>query len=493
MPDICVIDVDGLRPDVLERALRTERLPGLTTLFGQGGSRSVAIPDVASTAPSITFCAQASIVTGSHPQDHGIPGNDFFDRLGKLTGGVPRHYGLDGGEQLRLMDAVNVFRKDLADRLLSPDVETIFERAAKQGIESLVVHNIYTRGATVSERPAIIELARFTKGGKLFGYRRGGYDELMLRRLERGLKKLSAEKPALIFTYFMGLDSYAHHHGPDAQHRYLCEVLDRQLVKLVELVKARRPDEEPYFIMVSDHGQFRTAGCDDSSMRLGSLWDQEFSVVFRAAGRRLMNHVIQRPDRTDAVVGMNGGMAHVYLRRERSRPWSEAPSFERDVLPVAEVLWEMSHLGRFGEEFRDSLDAIFIRDSERGGWHAPYQVFDSTGVIQSVASWSVSQEELVAPASRLATLSSIASGDIVLLTKGSRGMYFGAEGHSGIHGGLAKDDSLAVLYVGLGTDGATLSKPIVAAVADRQQQEQRSQASIADLKTVLEELWRAAG
>ena len=78
------LDIDGLRPDVFRAALEQNQLPNISRILGRKEerlSRGLVVPATAP-APSITFCSQACLFTGAHPQDHGIPGNQFFDRFG---------------------------------------------------------------------------------------------------------------------------------------------------------------------------------------------------------------------------------------------------------------------------------------------------------------------------------------------------------------------------------------------------------------------------
>jgi predicted AlkP superfamily pyrophosphatase or phosphodiesterase len=115
---VLLIDIDGLRPDVFSAALGNGRLPNIERfLGGLQLAKGVQLP-VLAPAPSITFCSQASLFTGAHPGQHGIPGNQFFDRFGSRNQGVPRHYAFDVGDTLAADDAVLVFTQGLASNCL---------------------------------------------------------------------------------------------------------------------------------------------------------------------------------------------------------------------------------------------------------------------------------------------------------------------------------------------------------------------------------------
>ena len=115
---LLLIDVDGLRPDVFSNALQSGQLPGFTNLFGGERLERGLLQPALSTAPSITFTSQASLFTGAHPAQHGVPGNQFFDRFGRHNYGSPRHNAFDVGDTLAVEDAVLVFSDGLASRCL---------------------------------------------------------------------------------------------------------------------------------------------------------------------------------------------------------------------------------------------------------------------------------------------------------------------------------------------------------------------------------------
>ena len=140
-----LIDIDGLRNDVFQEAMFRKSIPNIDLLLkGLPDKNSINIP-LTSTAPSITFSAQASIFTGNNSREHGIPGNQFFDRFGKLNSGRPRFYTFDVGVQLGFMDAIRVFSDGLASKLLR--VETIYTDLNKKGMRSVVAGNMYATGA----------------------------------------------------------------------------------------------------------------------------------------------------------------------------------------------------------------------------------------------------------------------------------------------------------------------------------------------------------
>ncbi len=68
--------LDGIRPDILQAAIRDGDAPTLGFLVEKGG----AIWDAVSVFPSITPAATAAIVTGMAPAESGIVGHAWYDR-----------------------------------------------------------------------------------------------------------------------------------------------------------------------------------------------------------------------------------------------------------------------------------------------------------------------------------------------------------------------------------------------------------------------------
>ena len=133
---LLVIDIDGLRQDVFHQALAEKKVPHLSGLLGGAENNFGCHLDPVSTFPSITFCAQSTIFTGKNPSVHGIPGNQFFDRFGRRTNGVPRFYAFDVGDALAYDDAVFTFTGPLGllGETIDPSARTLYERAAQHGL-----------------------------------------------------------------------------------------------------------------------------------------------------------------------------------------------------------------------------------------------------------------------------------------------------------------------------------------------------------------------
>ncbi len=482
---ILLIDIDGLRPDVFKQALNDGKIPVLTKLLGGADlSRGLQV-DALAPAPSITFASQASLFTGAHPKEHGIPGNQFFDRFGDFNKGVPRHYAFDVGDTLAADDAVLVFTHGLAANCLR--VPTIYEELAEQGYRSVVAGNMYAKGADVWLKPSLVDIARFTKGGNLFGMSSAEYDGEIIAETIEEIEQNGI--PDILTIYLMGLDHESHHHGPDAQYQHLVEVIDPLLAQLWDALLEAKSDYAPLVAIFSDHGQIKVIADDKHSLRLAFPFEKEIGHLFDALGLDVHDYPGEDPH-CDAVVASNGGLAHVYLQN-RTGHWADKPEFVRDVLPVAAAFWEAHETGNYASELKNALAGVLVRDVEKDSWDAPYQAFTPQGEIISLKEWFALQdpELYLDPVNRIQNLVSGMAGDMLLISNYAEGYYFGAP-IEGVHGGLHPDDSSAIFFIGApGMDAQnwqSTKKNIQTAIQERCQTEDDRQPSTADLYTALQ-------
>ncbi|MBN2005845.1 MAG: alkaline phosphatase family protein [Anaerolineae bacterium] len=477
-----LIIVDGLRRDVFLRALEGGELPHVARIVGGNHGDRACHVEAVSTAPSITFTAQASLITGQHPGAHGIPGNESFDRFGRISDGRPRHFGFDVGDTLAADDAVAVFASGLASRFLRPETPTLFEIVGAHGLRSAVFYYMYARGADFWQPPNVLDIARFTKGRGVLGLEAGAYDAGMLRHVVRRLD--GGERPDVLLAYFMGLDHHSHLHGTGSQPDYLRDVLDPQIGQLLDALARYGMVENTLFILASDHGQVDAVADDRHSLRLGFPFDIELIHIFNALGLDVHDKPGEDPN-CDAVMGLNGGLAHVYLQN-RARRWADPPDYVKDVLPVAEAFHRMNTEGRYAEELHDTLELILIRNVERDGWRANYDAYLGDERTQPLADHLAQHPELVYvdPVNRLHLAASEVSGDLLLVARGRDGYYFGAPIH-GVHGGLLPGESDPVLTFALPGGQpeavARLRATISGIVSDRCAQENGRCPSVADM------------
>ena len=358
---ILIFAIDGLAAEVFRHSLQAGDLPNISKLFS-GKSTSAALHlNAVSTAPSITFCSQTSIFTGLQPKQHGILGNQFFDRFGMHSGGIPRFYAFDLGGTYEIDDAVNVFiGNGLINNLLPKDRQTIYEAAGKAGLKSLVANNMLSRGASTWLKPSVADVARLTMSKGVGKLGAEAFDRKMVNRVLSYLNKKDC--PAVMTVYFLGLDHESHHHGKQIQPVYLRDVIDPQIGRLLRRLDDQGALNHLMAVFVSDHGQVEVIEDDRHSLRLSFPFDREMAYLFDALGLDVHDFPGEDPN-CDAVAACNGGMAYVYLRH-RVGAWNDVPRFSEDILPVAQALWETNLTGRYSPDMQGSLAAVLIRNAE---------------------------------------------------------------------------------------------------------------------------------
>lgn len=488
---LLLIDIDGLRQDVFHQALAENRIPNMSVLLGGPENDFGCHLDPVSPFPSITFCAQSTIFTGSEPSGHGIPGNQFFNRFGSRNGGTPRFYAFDVGDALAYDDAISTFTGavGLVGETLDPASPTLYERAARRGMSSAVVYHMISRSAAEWIRPSLVDIARFTKGGGLIGMSAEQYDTEMTEKAVAFLR--SGARPDILTLYFMGLDHTSHQDGPGTQLGYLSRVVDKLVGRLVDTLGELNLLEDTLTAIVSDHGQIEVIPDDRHSLRLSFPFDREMGYLFDALGLDVHDKPREGPD-TDSVVASNGGMAQVYLRRHQAG-WEAPPHFSLNVLRVAKAFWEAHETGRYAPDLHRSLSMVLVRNVEEEGWQAQYQALTPEGSLMSVETYLDQHPEIDtidAPA-RLRGLAGPLSGDVVLVSNYAEGFYFGGP-TTGVHGGLHPADSLAVASLGWPSASAEqrmwMEEIIRETVQERRIAHGRSRASLSDLAPVLEKL-----
>ncbi len=488
-PPVVIVDIDALRPDVLETGLRQGRLPNIARLFGGEGLPRGLFTPVMACAPSITFASQACLMTGAHPRQHGIPGSEFYDRFGLNSRGVPRHFAFDVGGTLAADDAVRVFTEGLAAWCLQEP--TLYEQLAGEGFRSVVAGHMYARGASKWLPPSVVNLARLTKGYGLVGLSPAEFDRHILKKALDYLDQSGT--PDLLVVYFLGVDSASHANGPQGQLPYLEAHLDAMIGELLEAVNAARRggSPDPFWILCSDHGMIDVLPDDRHSIRLAFPFERELAPLFEALGLDVHDHPGEDPH-SDAVVAMNGGSAQVYVKNREGR-WRTPPDFERDILPVARLFWEAHSTGRYTPDLEGALAGVLVRNVAAQGWHTNYLSFTPQGELLSLDDWFARQPPglYADPVNRLNNLAGPLSGDLFLISNLAEGFYFSGPTH-GVHGGLHPEDSGAIIAWGWPGSGEEtwlqVRGSIEQAIAGRCEAENGRQPGTADLWTGLQQI-----
>jgi predicted AlkP superfamily pyrophosphatase or phosphodiesterase len=235
-PMVILISIDGFRPDYLSRGVT----PTLSALAADG-----ATGPMRPSFPSLTFPNHYTLVTGLHPDHHGIVGNSFVDPvLGKFSMANTESGWWD-------------------------QAEPIWDTAEKAG---LTTATMFWPGSET------------TVHGVHPTYHRA-FDQAVTgdQRVDQLLTWMDATpRPDFATLYFDTVDTAGHRNGPDAPATTeAVAAVDASLARLIAGLKAKGLYERTVLVIVSDHGMAATS--PDRVMVLDDLIDLT-NVKITAAG-----------------------------------------------------------------------------------------------------------------------------------------------------------------------------------------------------------------
>lgn len=213
---LVLVSLDGFRPDYLDRDVDAPTLRWIA-----GGVRARLVP----VFPSKTFPNHYSLVTGLHPEQHGIVGNTMRDPL-RLVDGAPARFSLGNREAVR------------DGRWWGG--EPIWVTAERQGLRTAPLFWPGSEAEIGGVRPSVWQ----PFDGAL------PYED----RARAALDALDGGA-AFATVYIQATDDAGHAHGPDAPEvDAAVEAADRALALLVDGLRRRGRLATTDLVVVSDHG-----------------------------------------------------------------------------------------------------------------------------------------------------------------------------------------------------------------------------------------------
>jgi len=228
-PTTVLISLDGFRADFLQRNLT----PTLDRFVRSGISPQYMNPSF----PSLTFPNHFTLVTGLHPESHGVVGNTFWDP-----------------------DTRKEFYYTDPERSMQPEwwnAEPLWETAEKQGVRSAIhmwpgseAHIGDLEPSYVDQFNADEQLQR--KVGRILGW-------LDLPGDEDGVET-GDRRPQLIAAYVPNVDADGHAYGPNSTYiRSTIAEVDGMLHSLFSGLEERNLTDVVNVVIVSDHGMATTS------------------------------------------------------------------------------------------------------------------------------------------------------------------------------------------------------------------------------------------
>ncbi len=216
-PDLVIlISIDGFSPDYMGKG----QTPVLDALAAGG-----AFGPMRPSFPSVTFPNHYTLVTGLHPDHHGVVGNRFTDaQLGAFTMASKETGFWDQGEP-------------------------IWVTAEKAGI----------RTGTMFWPGSEVEI-QGVRPSHWMPFDQSMPGDARVDRVLSWLDLPADQRPKLETLYFDIVDTAGHRHGPDgAETRAAVATVDASMGRLVEGLKARGLYDRAMLVIVSDHGMAATS------------------------------------------------------------------------------------------------------------------------------------------------------------------------------------------------------------------------------------------
>jgi hypothetical protein len=438
--------VDGLRLDSWLAATMPQQgdtPDALAEVFGYRLDKSTFVIDAHAPFPSVTFAANASLVTGVPISAHGIAGNTYLDR--------------DTGTSVDFTSAAglaDVFRRGVADkRLRRPPLYTELSQ------KSLVSFHFFGKGADWVT-PKRSDAVWYTKEP-------GRYDYFAAGRLLGRLRAIASRKesmPSLAVLYLPGLDGVSHHKGVSAQVAYVRKQLNATFRALLDgpvgagggLREMAGGLSNFTFVLTADHG-FNDVRRWIASADVAAAIETGLAEApeYRDLSPQQLAECYQ--------LAANGGMMHVYLRypgaswhqrlfqSDRGRQIVKgvalalraSADLDRQVDLVLAALTENGKLsGISSEDGEPTSVATLLKETTAAHPRSPLRYFGAEAAIEGLGS---------------------AGGDILLTAAADRGYGFLEQGYpaSGvyraIHGNLFTEEMrVPLVMAGRGIEKKTV-------------------------------------
>jgi predicted AlkP superfamily pyrophosphatase or phosphodiesterase len=290
-PTVILVSIDGFRADYPDRGLS----PNLARLAEEGVSAAMR-----PSFPTLTFPNHYTLVTGRHPDRHGIVGNSMVDaELGDFS--------------LRNTAAVS-------DGRWWDEAEPIWVTAEKAGLPTATLFWPGSEAEILGVRPRY-----------WLPYDKSLPGDARVDRLLAWLDRPEGERPVLSTLYFDIVDTAGHLHGPDASETEAAVAsVDASIGRLIDGLKARGLYDGAVLIVVSDHGMAATS--PDRTVYLDDLIDPAaVRIVYMGAS----SFLIPGPGREAEVdAALPGAHPHLDCWRKGEIPSRLALGANPRVTPI---------------------------------------------------------------------------------------------------------------------------------------------------------------
>jgi predicted AlkP superfamily pyrophosphatase or phosphodiesterase len=276
-PLVVLVSIDGFRADYLDRGI-TQNLSQLAAEGASGPMRP--------SFPSVTFPNHYTLVTGLHPDHHGIVGNNMVDaELGSFSLGN---------------------KQAVTDRRWWDQGEPIWVTAENAG---LVTATMFWPGSEADIRG--VRPTHWTT------FDQGMPGDARVDQVLTWLDLPQGERPDLSTLYFDIVDTQGHRFGPAApETAEALRSVDASIGRLIDGLKVRGLYERTVLVVVSDHGMAATS--PERTIYLDDLIDPEAVRIVYSGAATFLNPVEGREAEVEAA--LVGSRPHLDCWRKSEIP-----------------------------------------------------------------------------------------------------------------------------------------------------------------------------
>jgi len=469
MKKLILFVVDSLHPSVLGRILSEGNAPAFRFLVKHG----TYIDRVISSFPTMTPVATSSMITGTWPDQHGVPGFIWYnEEIRKIV-----DYGATWQSILKIgLEKVlrNLLHK-LNEDHLNPKIPTLYEQLEAGGYSTGNINFFMHRAKNsyIAKVPFSLALetrfrlhqekvygpSHLTLGqlihppfsGRKKNYPRGPLDRFGFNDIFSG--KIAAQlirerqQPDFMVVYFPDNDKYSHQHGP-LRSGFSIERADQQVASVLdEFGSWEKALEKNVIIVTGDHAQ--------STVGLGREYlidlDRDLKSFKRLKATEEAN---VEDNKHEIVICPNERMAFIYLLQRNDEILPEVVGILAKDPRNAQISWKVSE-NKFCVVQGGTEKELFF--SRTGPYQDVYgQTWSYEGEL-SVVDAQVISEQIIEfrkfpdAFNRLITALEARGGSRIVVSAASGYEYFaaGAPIHpgGGSHGSLEEEDSTVPMIV----------------------------------------------
>ena len=323
---VIMIIVDSLTDSLIVNNLEEQGLPALEFLMKNGQYYN----DLVTPFPSMSVTIEASLMTGSMPNKHKIPGLSWYSKDNNQL--------INYGSSMEIILKQGVFQtmenslSHLNQLHLSKKTSTIFEELDRHSLTSGAVNTLVYRGNYPHDLnlpfgtdhlsgkikdlkvmgPGTLALGRLTIPkiieGKQYSdtaFEKFGFNDQFSSEIAKALINEKAQ-PDFMLLYFPNMDKEAHKHGPN-NHLELIKVDQYIADIMMSFGSFKKALEQNIFIIMGDHGSSQLL---DGSKKTVSVDLHELFSNYTVAS------VDEVTSDDDIAFGNNHRMSYVYPLKE---------------------------------------------------------------------------------------------------------------------------------------------------------------------------------